>query len=440
MLTLKCRIKVRTLKDRQVSGITIPKGKKFTFSEVKTIETNQSVDNFTGTASFSYPKGMKIRYTDIEGNLLRLPIEHVFGTGDAIKLETWCEVPIINSINPAQAIEKNSKKNYKATFTGYITRVQIGKEIVFECEDQMYLFKRNTRLYPDDFITGRKIAGKVIDAKPIQISTLGSSPRAGSTITAEDTTDGATLGDVSELDEIRKATGVEQVLSVFFENVLYQTTDYDKSFRPIEDVKFSKIDLPGYRSEGEISLVQFFDDLKKYTSAYTFFREGKLYIGLQSWPEFQNVISNFAFQQNIIDGGDLKFQREDEIKYRVEITNIKDGKQTKLANGRLEYFGDADGEVKQWFLYNFDTKQKDQLKQLQDIATSAVARFKYTGFTGSFTTFGVPVVQHGDFINLYDPDDANLERNGQYLVMGVKRIFDASSASYRQTITLGIKV
>lgn len=447
-LKLKSRITVRTLTARAVNGVDIPVNKRFTFSEVKQITTSESIENFTNTASFSFPKGMRVKYTDVDGNLQRLPIEHCFGTGDAIKLEMWCEIPTINTSNPTRAQEINSKPNYKATFTGYISRVQTGQEIVFECEDQMYLFKRNTRLFPDDFLTGRKVDGVEIPAKPISIRKDGLRKETNSAgqVTGEVVTsfvDGPTLGDVSSFN--RDTIDLDMVLGVMFFDTFYSNVDIATNWGPTDAVR-SDIKLPGYRSEDAISLVEFFDDLKKYSSAYTFWRNETLYIGPQSWPEFQTIISNFAFKQNIIDGEDLKFQRADEIKYRVEITNIhkdkdtKVTKQTKLANGRLEYFGDAEGEIRELFVYNYDLTQKDALTQLNETANKEINRFKYTGFTGSFTTFGVPAVQHGDVIKLYDPDDANIERNGNYIVRAVERSFDAGSASYRQTITLANKV
>ena len=63
-------------------------------------------------------------------------------------------------------------------------------------------------------------------------------------------------------------------------------------------------------------------------------------------------------------------------------------------------------------------------------------RLKYEGFRGSFTTFGLPKVKHGDIVELIDKNLT--ERTGSYLVKEVKE--SNTNSGQRQTITLDIRV
>ena len=85
------------------------------------------------------------------------------------------------------------------------------------------------------------------------------------------------------------------------------------------------------------------------------------------------------------------------------------------------------------FFYNITDEKK-----LKELAESELKKFKYTGYSGSFTTFGEPVVYHGDIITLKNPKMP--ERNGKYLVRAVERTYDAEAAKYRQKIYINEKI
>lgn len=73
---------------------------------------------------------------------------------------------------------------------------------------------------------------------------------------------------------------------------------------------------------------------------------------------------------------------------------------------------------------------------LKELAERELENFRYTGFRGSFTTFGEPFVNHGDKIELVD---ANIpDRNGLYIVEEVERTFGFNG--YRQKIKIATKV
>jgi len=62
-------------------------------------------------------------------------------------------------------------------------------------------------------------------------------------------------------------------------------------------------------------------------------------------------------------------------------------------------------------------------------------RLRYTGYRGSFTTFGKPDIRHGDIVNLSDPIFP--ERSGKYLVKRVRTTFGMNG--YRQEVELESK-
>jgi len=86
----------------------------------------------------------------------------------------------------------------------------------------------------------------------------------------------------------------------------------------------------------------------------------------------------------------------------------------------------AGGEVISLDYYNMDA---DQLKK---IITSEISAVKYNGLRGTFTTWGLPVINHGDVAVLND--DRYTERNGKYLVESVDISFGVNG--YRQEVGL----
>lgn len=445
---LKCRIKIRINSKREITSdgnvlVTVNPNTKFTFSEIIQISTSESVENITNTASFSMPKGLRFKYPNPSGEDFRISPDKLFDEGDQVKIEMWYEVPIQNTFNLTLAQEINSNPNYKATFTGYISSAEVGDVIRFNCENEMYLFKRNSRLFPDDFLTGRKIKGEVIPAEPIITAT---STNAVGKVTV---TKGNTLGTVTpnKPDTYdHKTTSLDKALKAYFEKVEYYDWDTDSMKKySLSDVTYEKMELSGYQSEGHVSLAALFDALKDYASINAFWRDSKLYIGPYSWPVLQKTKFLFAFRQNIIDATDLAYQRAENVKYRIEMYNVKDGKQQKIMNGDDEFFGDYEGEVRKMHVtgFDFDKKNKTTEKQLEELrkrAEKELSRYKYTGYSGSFDTFGAPVAKIADIVELYDPNYTGDDRNGSYLVKGVDREYDASKAQYRQKIYVHQKI
>lgn len=168
--------------------------------------------------------------------------------------------------------------------------------------------------------------------------------------------------------------------------------------------------------------------LNMLTRTYGFkawFRERVLYVGLAWWPELQqNPPPKFTFNWDIIKH-DLTYQTAESVRLRVRAVSIQKDNTTI----RVEV-GDPEGELRTLTYYNIPKKE------LADFAKMELERMRYTGYRGKFTTFGTPLVRHGDRVELVDrtiPD-----RNGLYIARSVETTF--GQHGYRQNIELGPKV
>ena len=160
----------------------------------------------------------------------------------------------------------------------------------------------------------------------------------------------------------------------------------------------------------------------------------------------------FGFQENIISD-DLEYRRLDDIRIGVKAFSVnevelettrKDGKKKKKKK-RISVFVTKDlkgnpiianeetfeGEKRTLYLWNIKS-ENELFKQ----AAANLNRYYYEGFYGSFTTFGLPFVKHGD--NAVIRDNILPERNGTYKIKSVKYTFGQSG--FRQEIELDIRV
>jgi hypothetical protein len=122
-------------------------------------------------------------------------------------------------------------------------------------------------------------------------------------------------------------------------------------------------------------------------------------------------------------------------KYELTSTNSAGKKQTK--HQRLEVtVGDKDGDIRTQFFWS-ENKGKDlDLENLKKQALQRLKRLKYDGWRGSFSSFGLPYLQHGMAVQL--KDNVIPERTGVYLVKSVNIRFGMNG--YRRTIEPHIRI
>jgi hypothetical protein len=154
----------------------------------------------------------------------------------------------------------------------------------------------------------------------------------------------------------------------------------------------------------KVTVARILEDIHTRFGIYSYFRlitdngntRPVLYSGLAYWTDHRTE-ETFEFGYNIINHDDLVYKREEDVRLKIKAIGILPN------NKRIELpVGDDDGEIRTVHYYNVD------LPTLKLRAEQDLARFKYTGYVGSFLTFGEPSVQKGDIVNLvgnvYHPD------------------------------------
>lgn len=201
-----------------------------------------------------------------------------------------------------------------------------------------------------------------------------------------------------------------------------------------------KHNIGKFRTEG-VTIAQVLQELRQYYHLESYFRGDELRCGVIRYYPEDKKSHTFHFQKNVIDD-DLDYQRKDDIRIgilaksinKVEVvgaTNSKGKAKTKHVELKVNV-GDQDGEIRTMFFWGVESTA-----QLKKLAEKKLPFIKYEGFRGSFTTFSLPKVKHGDEVVLID--DVVKEMSGTYLVKDVK---DESSpeGGLRQRIYIDIRI
>lgn len=168
---------------------------------------------------------------------------------------------------------------------------------------------------------------------------------------------------------------------------------------------------------------QVLEDLKKTFFFKSWFRGGKLYVGLAYVPELQST--HIIRMERNVPAHNLEYQKKEDVRIKLKMISIG------ADNKKVEYeTGAEDGEQRTMHYYQLS------LAEMKAIADEEIERLRYEGYNGSFTTFGAPRIQHGDVVDLRS--DAYPERDGRYLVRAVTTTFGVSG--FRQEVTLDSKL
>lgn len=224
---------------------------------------------------------------------------------------------------------------------------------------------------------------------------------------------------------------------------LFKKATYTKSFKSVslkelvnflvsgikEPIKANvtmDVQLGKFMIENNATGVQVFEELKKTYGISSFIRGGELFVGMSYNSDTANYSKEkeFIFQQQVIDDS-LEYQNKDERKVKIHAVSIDKN------NKKMEYStGDADGEKVD--IFGYDLSSGD----LKKLAEEALNKHRVDTLEGDFTTFGNPLVRHGDKAKLNDLKYP--ERNGVYIVKQVSTTF--GTGGYRQRISLGKKL
>ena len=187
------------------------------------------------------------------------------------------------------------------------------------------------------------------------------------------------------------------------------------------DFKCLDVQLGSFRiSNATVSKI--LDTLNSGYGFYSYFVDGILHVGLPSDASDTNT-EEFKFEETIINSDDLKYQLKEELSIKVVAISMQSDNSKKEVT-----VGDTEGSQRTYYTYNASDSD------LQKFADLKLNEVKYTGYTGSFLTFGEPFVRHGDIAKLTSTKLP--ERDGNYDIVSVTHSFSVDDG-YRQEIELG---
>jgi hypothetical protein len=148
------------------------------------------------------------------------------------------------------------------------------------------------------------------------------------------------------------------------------------------------------------------NELREKHGVFSFFRDGILYVGLAIVPKLQKTV-RFTMFQDIIDFSGLQYINDFDRKIKVVAKSIQSDNTELTAT-----VGDADGETRTLYYTNITS-----LKDLETKAKANIEGLKYSGFEGEFLTFVTPKVNHGDIVEIINPQIE--EQSGGYTVQQI---------------------
>jgi hypothetical protein len=342
--------------------------------------------------------------------ILVLPRKIYFKDVSTGKVTTWDKEPIYGNPNTQPLLLRGDRitvssgysyfmpnkngtsfdRDYTVTqniqrFKGYITRIKNKTPFEVECKDNMFILQQTP-----------------VSNKEWKLD--------GTTYTLE-----------KMLKEMMKASTHPDA-----HNLTIQTDNYQH--------KLGKLSWANY------TVAQVLDDLRKTNHLESFFVGNELRCGvIRYYPESRKT-HTFHFQRNISDDN-LDYQRADDLRIgiiaksinKIEIVSVNSAGKKKTKHQELKVtVGDPDGELRTLFFWGVTSTvelKKQALKKLPFL--------KYEGFRGSFTTFSLPKVRHGDAVEFID--DELPERNGTYLVKSVQDVMTVEGG-LKQRISLDIRI
>ena len=365
------------------------RGKTITLDYLHSYEINTGWENLTNTAKVVIPKNVIAQ--DLQGNDVPLQGTNIaigngnnplFLRGDKISLQAgyW----YLDGFGIEQ-------QYVKLLFTGYITKVFAKLQITLECENNAFLLKQVP--------APSKVWGNNISLQGMITQCLGATnaaQNAGITVKTQSNT------------------------SISFENGTFYT----------------KLE----------TVAQVLERIKRDLHIDSYMKGTELRIGYPVyWPgDVQDINRPFIFHKNKnIISDNLQYMRKDDIVMSAtaqsfykekQAATTKDG-HTKTKSKMLRVFIWSDPKTQtikskiitdpsevpvneQGQRFSFFFPFASSTNELIKLATSKLEQSYYTGFRGSFTTFGMPYIPFGDNVKIIDP--ALPDKEGIYKIKAVK--------------------
>jgi hypothetical protein len=185
----------------------------------------------------------------------------------------------------------------------------------------------------------------------------------------------------------------------------------------------------GHFKAANVTVAKVLEKLKEMYGFASYFRNGTLYCGKVYRETDEPTKTAFNFQRPglgaVLDDS-LEYRTADDLKVIVTATSHQlKGKDLKVVVGDVTAL-DAEPRTLQYF--NLDSEA-----DLRAAANRDVQKLKVEGYKGSFTTYGLPSVQHGQLAGISNSEYP--ERDGDFFIDATSKTFE--SGGYRQEITLG---
>lgn len=346
MFKLTCKIQIGALKPIDF------------VHEVKIVSTWQK---FTDTCTITLPRKIRV----LQAGAVR-------------------ELPELISVGDQVVVQYGYDGQLRTEFTGYVSALKPGTPFQIECEDAMWLLKRQALNWSWRTVTLKELLQYVLqknDLSEVPILELGS----------------LNLGKYT----IKGATGA-----------------------------------------------QVFDSLRSQFGIRCFFRGGVLVAGdpyqVQGKPAEHKYC--FSGQSGNIISSDLTYSLADDVALHFHgISYLKGGKKIEVDEGGSTKTGKVKGDTGQTvtaFSKGIPTGELRTIvayglneAELRAYVKSQAARLRYDGYRGGLLSFGLPTAEHGDVAVLTDPEYP--ERAGSYFIDEVEKTFGVNGS--RRKIKLGPK-
>ena len=206
-------------------------------------------------------------------------------------------------------------------------------------------------------------------------------------------------------------------------------------------VKDYPLDIDAHISLGavrftKVTLGEVLNKLQSDMNIYTFIRNGKLSVAkpYSDVKDDKGVFEEFDLERNCVSN-DLNYISAESRLVKIigqTAQNVAKAVKAKEKDKKLK-FEYGDNNANETINWTFNVKTK---KELEEAVKDLYKKKKKDGFDVSFTTFGIPSVQHGQKVKL--TSSLYEDRQGTYYIDSVKKTFRKDSG-YRQEIGLGFK-
>jgi len=165
--------------------------------------------------------------------------------------------------------------------------------------------------------------------------------------------------------------------------------------------------------------------LKDEFSLYSYMKGKQLVCGKVYADESALLPIKLHLEKNVVNN-DLNYRNKEDVLIRIiAVSTLNNGDKLQVK------VGDETGEERQLTYYGITLKA-----ELTKLAKEDLKKYKVDGFTGSITAYGIPVINHGNKVDLVS--DLYPDRNGLYYVE--EKVIDFDENGFRRKVQLGDKV